>query len=284
MTITKNIPFPAKIFKLFCIVLFSVFSLLLLLSIGTSKKNLYKISYAYVSSVDIDSHYSKNYYDYGFTEEICANFINSKEIYSVVAECMTERLLCIFKNADTYMHDKEYYESLVLEKLRKIDSEYGINLTPEQTNSLTAYTCDIIGVSSIFIYDSPAAYRTATFDDNKGNFESYNKLFILLAEISKIKYAIAVCVMYVICLVVLTITAHDNDKLHFILGDTAIMPGILLLALSVGQLVRNDITAVVKQVNKLSLLLSAIMIAIGGLIIGTTIVIKKIPPKKQKED
>lgn len=226
-----------RVFQFFATLIFIFVIIFFTLSLATTKKNLKSLCNKYVREVELDSKYFSNYIDAGYTEEEVKKFLTDDRIYDLVSGVMNDRLLAIFKYSDEYIYTLDMCNEEILAVLTEYNTDNKISA--EKLSSLTKYTCDISGISSMFIFDTPVAYRNALFrDENLQNMEADTKILKGLAVLSSWYFLLTVVLMYIIVIAILIFVANKDErvKLHPIIANTSITPSIVLFGISFGEM------------------------------------------------
>lgn len=232
-----NITLPMRIFKTLCIVLFVCFLIVFMLYVCTKRENIKHLTNSYVSAVEIDEQYFVRYYEEGFTKDMCQSLFRDNNFRDVVSNVMSDRLSVIFDYRDYYIYPIEYCYNSITTIITDYNNNYGLNLDAKTIESLVKYTCDVSGISSMFIYDTPASYRDAIFEADASSYDGYNSIFEVIAVLSSLKLVISLGVMYFICLIILFILSFDGkEALPQTIADTIIVPSLICVGISLGEI------------------------------------------------
>lgn len=261
-------------FKILAGIIYFFLFLFVVLTICTSRKGLSLISKKYIDDIKIeDSSYFENYIEYGFTEQMCKDLLMSDTLKSIAAQVMTERLNAIFNYSEKYTVTLSECMQVVRDELLEINKQYNLNLTSENISVLVDYTCDVSGITSMFAYNSPAAYRKALFSvtqEDKENYQQYDNALQLLSKAASFKFCILLFLMYIICIVIVCILVDEDEKEERIPGlvcDTVIYSSLFAFAVSLAVfLAYMGRSAIIRVVSGV-----AIIISLFGIIIGITV-------------
>lgn len=229
---------PASIcaFHALSCVLFFSFLIFMALSILTGKRCLRNLAKCYVSSNEISRDYVLYFKDVGVSEDLAMEFLTSDEFRDIVVDVMTDKMIVLFRHKDTYSVTRETCEDTLYQVLDAFLREHQITLEPKDLISLKDYTMNMSGLSAMFVYNTPAAYRTSLFDDGS-EYADLNNTFQILSEIASPVIPVVVFFMYIICVVLLFVFMwRYKEIIPYKAADTAIIPSIILLAFCFGEL------------------------------------------------
>ena len=217
-----------------------------LLTVGTSRTGISKLTKKYVDSTSINNKYFEFYIENGFTEDMCVELLENEFVKEITAEVMADRMSSLFDNNAVFLYDKDYCESIIKEVIKDICKDKSLSFDETTYNSLTVYTCDICGISSKTRYDTPISYRKSLFGNNNENYDDYKDAFSELSFISSPIFPITLFIMYIICVVIMCLVCNkkNRDQIPFLICDTVLYPSILALGISFGGLVGLPGTAV----------------------------------------
>jgi hypothetical protein len=265
----------------------AVFVLVILftaLHLGTTEKGLRKLVSNYVNSAEIDSTYFDNFTDRGFTEEQALEFLSGSAVKDVVSDVMTERMLALFKDTEEYQYTQDNCLDRITEGLTQYCKENDVDISESNISILSTYTMDISGITNMFIYNTPALYRTSIFENEENNVSDYDNLFEVLATLLSPLFVLSVFFMYIICLVIMCLISTKEESCDIInrCCNTIIYPSFLFLGIALGYVLgasNGDVTS--NYVFSVILITSIIMLAIGLVI---CIILNKIENYCKKHD
>jgi hypothetical protein len=188
----------------------------------------------YVRGVELNEEYFGNFTDSGWSREETESFLTDDKIYHLLSGVMTDRMLALFRYSDSYEYDLEGCKAKIKALISDYNEEYGNNLSDSKMSSLAAYTCDISGLSAMFVYDTPLAYRTAlSGTENTEGIKTDTRILETFALLSRWYFIAAIVVMFLVILGIL-IYIH-KEHIYPVLADTVLHPSLLFLALSIGE-------------------------------------------------
>lgn len=227
---------PVKVFKGVSIILFICLTLACLLHICTRQENIKKLTNSYVESAEVDESYYDRYLEEGFTLDMVKNFFKEEAFLDVASNVMSDRLSVLFDYRDSYVYTMDYCEENLTALFNTYSEKYSINLSEDTVSKLVKYTCDVSGISAMFIYDTPASYRTSIFEAEE-NYDGYNNIFEVLAILSSIDIVIVLSIMYVVCMIILfVLTLDTKEVLPQTIADTILVPSFVFLGISLGEI------------------------------------------------
>lgn len=223
-------------FKLLAGIIYFLLFCAVVLTICTSRKGLSSISKKYIDNINIEeSSYFENYMDYGFTEQMCKELLMSDSVKKIAARVMTERLNAIFNYSEKYTVTLSECMQAVQDKLIAINEQYELELSYEDISVLTSYTCDVSGITSMFVYDSPAAYRKSLLSvtqEDRENYRRYDNALQALSKVASLKFCLLLFVMYIICVIIACILMEEEEKIPGLVCDTVIYSSVFAFAVS----------------------------------------------------
>ena len=256
---TKKTPKVIVYLQILGICLFFILILLSALLLGTTEKNLKKMTRVFADSVEVDTEYYENYKIYGFTDEMCRELLEGDKIKGLTADVLTDRFLAIFKNTSSY--------SLTLDECKERIRGYiketagGLELDETKVNALADYTCDISGISTMFIYNTPDEYRTSIFEADREKIEgSDNFLKFLSTLASPVLWGIML-LFYIVTLVMIYVLDKGVFSMHS--ANTALYPSVAVLGFSIGEIFMPDASVVTDYIFRLLMITS-----VGGTVVG----------------
>lgn len=286
----RTLSADVTVFKILSLI-FCVLSILFLsLNIATSKNSIKKLTIKFVSGVDIEKSYYNNYTDYGFTSEICDTFFTDDRMINIVSDVMADKMYVLYKYADNYSYKREECQEDVRCLVAEYAETYNLSLDDAAINTITAMTCDITGITQMYVYDSPAAYRDSIFNSDPEKYASFDSILKGIAALSKIEIAIAFMFMYVVCLIILVVLYlyknKDYQKLGIILGDTSLIPALVLLGFSLGKIaISPDSTGIQNYIFGVLSKVSIIFVLVGFcLLVSVLFIGKKCSEDANKEN
>lgn len=230
----RKYPPAVRGFQVFATVLFSLMLLFVTLSIVTSKRSLQNLCDKYVRAVEINEEYFSNFIDAGFSEQQVRDFLTDDRIYQIMSVVMSDRMLAIFHYTDRYDYTIDDCKDKISSILKEYNDTYDIGLTAGKLKSLTTYTLDISGLSSMFIYDTPLAYRNALFKTNElEDIRIDTRILKGIAALSAWYFGLSIGIMFLIVIGII-IFIHQK-KIYPVIADTVFYPSLLFLALSIGE-------------------------------------------------
>lgn len=201
------------------------------LNLGTTPKGIKKLVYDYVDSVTINDTYYDNYIIAGFSSEQANELLTGREIKMIVSEVMTEQFSALFSDSDTYVYEREDCENDIRNLITEYSGKNDIPLSDAQLSSLTTYTMDISGISGMYSYESPAAYRESIYD--KTTVEEYNSVFEVVKTLTSPNFIIITAVLFVVSVVITLFIGTKGESLKKVC-DTIIYPSFLIMGVSLG--------------------------------------------------
>lgn len=230
-----KIPLSIQIIKIFAIcifsiVMFSVFSMSL-----SSDKSLKKLSRSFIDSVDITDDFYSEYEKYGFSNEMYHELLEGDDFKEVVSCVMTNKMSALFKYSQNFEYEQSEAREDVLQVIKNFTKKNNLDLDDEEIEELVVYTCNISGISAMYQYDSPAAYRTSVFKD--ADIDGYDKFLELFAFMGTYEALFSFILMFIVLIVILYILLfRHTDVMPYKIGDTVLIPSIFGMALSFGEL------------------------------------------------
>ena len=261
----KRMPKVCRGLQVFAIVLFSLFILSLALIMGTTEKGLKIMTRRFVDNVEVDEKYFEHLMDYGFDEDMCRELLEGDEIRHLTADILTDRLRAVFKNTKSYELSFDESKELVKGYVKGVADNHSLKLEDKELNILTSYTCDISGISTMFLYDTPAKYRTAVFDVDKADIEAGNSLLQLLAFLTSPVFVVMNIVMYFI-IIILLLVLGNKISLTMPIANTSLYPSIAILGFSFGEVFMMNANAVTDYIFRLLMISSGTGIIFGILL------------------
>lgn len=223
--------------KAFSIIVSTAFLLFIMLFISTSRTGLQRLTNDYINNQKIPDTYYEAYEKRGFTKDEYFNLLNGKEIRELTAGVLSDHLMGIFHHDIEYQFTKSNCDDKMRKILEKFTSDNSIPLSENNLVSLTSYTMDICGITTMLLYDTPAAYRTAIFDANSDDFESIDNTLDIISKMAKWVYPVALYVMHLISILYLCIIYRMNyNDLKYHVCSTMLYPALFILALATGEL------------------------------------------------
>ena len=221
------------------------------------------ISEIYVGTAEIDETYFEVYYSYGFTDQMCEKLLEGDEMKSITSEIISEKLLAIFGKTNTFRFSEEEIKNSVKEEIRRVANEERVELSGEVLDSLTDYTMDISGISVMLRFDTPAQYRTAVYDLDKGNMDFVNTFLGSLAKISFPIFPVFICVLYLVIVGIMAILGRKKD-IAIPVADTAIYPSLSIFAFSIGEIFMPGTSEVTDYIFRYVFLISGLGVIFGA--------------------
>ena len=262
-TTTKTRKPATSVFAGLSCLLFLALILSLTLHIGTSKYGTTRLVSRYITEAELNTEYFENYENVGFTKDDCYRFLKSEEVTGVLCDVMTDRVDALFHNTENYIHTEDECYDRIRNALDNYCIKNGITLKDGKLNTLTKYTLDISGITAMFVYDSPAVYRTSIFEaEEGGKAEEYEASFKALASLTKPAIPAMFAIMYIISVVIMCILGGDLFKV----ANTILYPSFLASGISLGYVFGASNGAVLSDYVFKSLLFSSGMCFIFGLI------------------
>lgn len=227
----------ASFVKAFSIVVSAVFLLFIMLFISTSRIGLQRLTKDYISKQKIPDTYYESYEKRGFTNDEYYDLLNGKELRHLTAGVLSDHLMGIFHYNMEYKYTKSYCDDKLSEIIREFTTDHNISISKKDLASLTSYTMDICGISTMLLYDTPVAYRTAIFDANSDDFEAIDNTLEVVSKMANWVYPVALYVMHLISILYLCIVYRMNyNNLKFHICSTMLYPALFILALATGEL------------------------------------------------
>jgi hypothetical protein len=136
------------------------------------------------------------------------------------------------------------------ENIKELLNRYNENgvVSESKVSSLTDYTCDISGITAMFVYDTPLAYRNSLFDtDEAGDIQVGTKILKGIATLSSWYFLLTVFVMYLIVLIILFFikSRGEAEGIHTVIANTSLYPSFILLGISIGELLGIQDTPII---------------------------------------
>lgn len=225
-------------FEIFSIVIFSFLIVFSTLNLVTSKRGLSYMCDKYVRTVEINNEYFDNYIDSGFSEDDCKRLFSDERMYTLVSQIMTERMLALFRYTDNYSYTLDYCKESIKEIIVSYNNNCNLNLSSSKIDSLTDYTCDISGITSMFVYDTPLAYRNAIFDTEDAEDIAVDTTILKgLSILSSWYFLFMLIMMYIITVIILFFIAgkEEKKKIHEVIGNTSFYPSLLCTGIALGE-------------------------------------------------
>lgn len=221
-----------------------VFSILFLsLYVATGKNSIKRLTMNFVSSVDIDKQYYDFLYDYGFAEDICDKFFEDTRMINIISDVMGDKMSVLYKYENTYSYSKESCQADISKFITDFAEENGLNLSQEVQDSMVSVVCDVTGISQMFTYDSPAAYRDSIFNSDPVKYKSFDTILKKVSALSKLEISLAFIIMYIVCIIILIILFlyrnKDYVKLCCTICDTSVIPSFAIMGFSFGKLISS---------------------------------------------
>lgn len=274
----KERNFSATVFRMVATVLFFLLITFFALHLGLSNAGLKKLVNSYVNSTKIDTQYFDNFLDAGFSEEECYEFLGGEEIKGLVSDVMCERIYALFKDSSSYKITSEYCE----DKVRSMLKNTGKSLSDKKLDVLTKYTLDISGITAMFIYDSPAAYRYSIYNDDSTKIGEYDSVFSVISTLSSPVFVFTLILMYAISLVLMFAVGTLNTDTLLLGCNTITYPSFLFIGISAGYLLGEGRANVTTAYVFTCLLIASAVCFIAGCLLFTLIYFtgKKREPNK----
>lgn len=234
----KKIPRPVFLLRIFAGLLFLILILLLAVLLGTSEKSLRGLTRGFIDSKEVETEYHEHYLEYGFSEDSCRKILEGDKLKHLTADIMAERLLVIFRGRERYTISREEAEDVIREELLSVSREQGLEVDEISITTLVDYTADISGISTMFLYDTPAEYRTAVFDTSKSDIEATSSLLSFLSTISSFWFILLIFLMYMTVLTILYFLDKGDKVLSFL--NTSLYPSLAVTGFSIGEIFLPD--------------------------------------------
>lgn len=256
-----------RVFQGFATILFVILTFLLTLSFCTSPKSLVSLCNKYVRSVTLNEDYFGNYEEAGFTEEETQNLLTDDGMYNIMSNVMSDRMLALFRYTDSYETSLDDCK----EKIRGILEKYNENgaVSESKISTLTDYTCDISGISAMFVYDTPLAYRESLFDTSgTENVITDTKILEGISRLSSWYFLLTVGLMYLFVLIILFFikSREEAGDMHTVIANTSLYPAFMLLGISIGELLGIQDTPIVTDFVFTHLLIVCIVGILWGIL------------------
>lgn len=227
--------------KVITYLLFFFFILFFFLCIATRKSGISSLTKQYIDDVTISDTYFENYTDAGFSENNCREFLQSDTIKDMLANVMAERIYSIFDYDAEYSYTYDECYEVTYDVLSDFVADNNISLSGTKLETLTSYTLDITGATTMLNYDTPAAYKTAVFEADAEEFQTIDESLDLISALLKPKYPVICLIIYLIFVALLFISdKKGKDNLFLSVADTAIIPSLAVLVMSIIGLIGND--------------------------------------------
>lgn len=251
-------------------IIFVLFIFFVALHIGVSNKGIKILVHKYVDAVQLDDTYFDNYIAAGFTNEQCYELLSGQEIKDCVAKVMYEQVSALFANSSTYTYDKETCYTEVKDIIFSYVSKNNIKLASENSvDSLTNYTLDISGISAMYFYDSPAAYRQSIYSKESSAINDITDSFAVIAVLSSPVFIVTISVFLFICILIMAFIGTTKDTIWKIFNTFA-YPALFIVGISLGYLFgasNNNILS--RYVFSLFLMSSVLGLTISGVMLFT---------------
>lgn len=246
------------------------------LSVLTGKRSIRKLAHNYVYSVEISDEQTVYYEDYGISREQAANFLSSKPFRDLITDVMVDKMSVLFRHRTTYYINRDDCERELRLLLEDFASECELEVSSDEIDALTRYTFDMAGLTSMFLYNTPSAYKDSMFD-NGSKYEELNNTFETLANLSSPMFPVSLFLMYLICVgMLLLFMWRFKDIIAYKLGDTAIMPSLIILAFCFGELFcMKEPTAIQTYIYRTGAIISVLGIVFGIMLFGVGTLISK---------
>lgn len=232
-------PTHISVFKIMSILLFFLGIFLYALSYATSETGIKKLALCYVSSADVNDIYFDNFIQNGFTYEECESYLYGKELKKIVADVMADKFSVLFDYSDEFDYSIEMCQSDVQEHFISFCNDNNIEMKADTISTLVLYTCDITGISQMYRYDTPAAYRDSIFESNPEKYKNFDSILEKVSVLSQLKIPISVTFMYIVCLIIYIIFHinhyRDIKKLAIDACDISLIPSLILTGFSLGE-------------------------------------------------
>ena len=180
----------ASLVKAFSIIVSTIFLLFIMLFISTSRIGLQRLTKDYINKQKISDTYYESYEKRGFTKDEYYDLLNGKELRHLTAGVLSDHLMGIFHYNMEYKYTKSYCDDKLSEIIREFTTDHNISISKKDLASLTSYTMDICGISTMLLYDTPAAYRTAIFDANSDDFEAIDNTLEVVSKMANWVYPV----------------------------------------------------------------------------------------------
>ena len=122
---------------------------------------------------------------------------------------------------------------------------------------------DISGISVMLRFDTPAQYRTAVYDLDKGNMDFVNTFLGSLAKISFPIFPVFICVLYLVIVGIMAILGRKKD-IAIPVADTAIYPSLSIFAFSIGEIFMPGTSEVTDYIFRYVFLISGLGVIFGA--------------------
>lgn len=255
-----------EVFRIVIMVLVVAFILFLALGIGTRKACLTKMVFKYIDNVEIDESYYDNFISAGFSEKQTGQILGGRQMKEIVAKVMSEQIVALFNNTTTYEYKEDECSSDIKNLIQENSKRSNLNLSENQINALTKYTLDISGITGMYIYESPAAYRKTVYQETEGKIDDYTSVFEVLATLNSPVFIITVFFMLMISiLITLFIGEKDSNKVKKICNNIT-YPSFFLIGISIGYIFGASNGEVLTEYIFVMILISSIIcFALGNI-------------------
>lgn len=262
----SKIPGVCRALQVFSILLFIMVLFVVFLSVISADWNLKRLTRVYVDSVEIDTQYFDNLKIYGFTDEMCKNLLEGESLKNLTADVMRDRFKAIFHNTDAFEISYEDAEEVIEKEIERVVEEGGLVLKKGERGALTAYICDISGISTMFKFNTPAEYRTSINDADRGTIDFVNHFLIILSKLSSLVFSGFILLLYLSTICV-TIYLENRKQIILPVANTALYPSIAILAFSLGEIFMPDASKVTDYVFRNIVFISAMGAVFGVLLL-----------------
>lgn len=208
--------------------------LFLALKIGTRKRNVENLTLEYTNSIDIDYQYFDNYIDRGFSKEQCIELLEGDQIKECVARVMSELVTALFNYSESYSYTQDECKTDIAGIIKNFAKENNIELSDKAMSSVVSYTMDISGITTMYSYGTPTAYRQTIFDKNSNNINDSLNTFEVLATLNQPVFIISAFIMLIICMIIMRLVGGNDDMIYEKICNTITYPSFFLIGISLG--------------------------------------------------
>lgn len=274
-------PIHSKVLSAVCSIIYIIMMILIIMSILTSQKKLKKYAREYVNNVEINDTYNKAFEKYNFPEKATDELLHSKTMKEVMTNSIYDLLNSFLYNPDHYIYSYSDYNRLLNKEISDISAKYNIILGTTNTANIINSVMDVCGISNMYMKNTIEEYKVLIFEKNGVSFIEYKDIFEFISEVRKVKYIIALLIMFIITWSILIITSQKVKQLPIILYNTTVTPSLIMVALTLYQATRTDIPAIIK-IQSIDALIISIVVFILSIIPATAYILirNKIIDKK----
>lgn len=231
----KEHNFTLTIFQSISSVIFILFIFFVALHMGISNRGIKILVHKYVDAVQLNETYFDNYIDAGFSEIQCSDLLSGQGMKDCVAKVMCEQVSALFSNSDAYTYD----EDMCYEEVKGIISEYVFKnkiklVSDDKIDTLTDYTMDISGISAMYIYGSPAAYRQSIYNRQSGKINDITNAFTFIAILSSPVFIITISLFLIICILIMSFVGNRENETIWKIINTFAYPALFIIGISLG--------------------------------------------------